>query len=269
MLQENEIMESGKINRDKSDIKKPGMFWLVTEAARALLEYGTFFPYKHFTSSSSEGDGHPVLILPGFMSGDMSTRPLREFLKSLGYQTFGWGLGRNFGEESDIDRLLDLSDSIFQEHRKKITIIGWSLGGIYARQIAKSRPHLIRQVITLGSPFSGLSANNHVAWIHKAITSGRVEDVIDPELLADIPKPAPVPTTAIYSKQDGIVPWEYCIEQEESDIHQNIQVYGSHLGLGVNPTVVKIIVDRLKYSRHNWTKFSPQSGIEDMILYPA
>jgi len=265
MSHENGQMKSGK----KEDIKKPGVFWLATEAARALLEYGSFFPYKHFTSSSDQGDGHPVLILPGFMSGDLSTKPLREFLDGVGYKTYGWGLGRNFGEESDIDRLLDLSDSLYQEHRKKITVIGWSLGGIYARQIAKSRPHLIRQVITLGSPFSGLSANNHVAWIHKIITSGRVEDVIDPELLADIPKPAPVPTTAIYSKQDGIVPWEYCIEQEENEIHQNIQVYGSHLGLGVNPTVVKIIVDRLKYDRSNWRKFTPQSGFEDMILYPA
>jgi len=245
MSHDSEKMESGK-----NEIKKPGLFWLATEAARALLEYGSFFPYKHLSSATDEGDGHPVLILPGFMSGDLSTKPLREFLNSLDYNTYGWGLGRNFGEESDIERLLDLSDSIFQEHRKKLTIIGWSLGGIYARQIAKSRAHLVRQIITLGSPFSGISTNNHVAWIHKVITSGRVED-------------------AIYSKQDGIVPWEYCIEKEENDIHQNIQVYGSHLGLGVNPTVVKIIVDRLKYDRSNWTKFTPQSKIEDMILYPA
>jgi len=264
MKQESVNMKSGK-----NDIKKPGVFWLATEAARALFEYGSFYPYKYFSRDSDKGDGHPVLTLPGFMSGDMSTKPLRELLQNLEYNTYGWGLGRNFGEESDLERLFDLSDKIYQEHRKQITIIGWSLGGIYARQIAKARPHLIRQVITLSSPFKGVNGKNHVAWIHKLITSGKIEDVIDPELLADIPKPAPVPTTAIYSKQDGIVPWEFCIENEENDIHQNIQVYGSHLGLGVNPTVIKIIVDRLKYNQSNWTKFTPQSAIDDMIFYPA
>ena len=263
------IIESEHMKEGKKEVKKPGAFWLATELVRAALEYGSFLPYKYLSSTSVEGDGHPVLVLPGFMSGDMSTRPLREYINSIGYTTYGWGLGRNYGEESDIDRLLDLTDTIYQNHRQKITIIGWSLGGIYARQIAKSRPHLIRQLMTLGSPFTGLTESNHAAWIHKIITSGKGEDIIDPELLADIPKPAPVPTTAIYSKQDGIVPWEYCLEKEETATHQNIQVYGSHLGLGVNPSVIKIIVDRLQYDQYNWQKFAPQGVLEDMIVYPA
>lgn len=263
------IIESEHMKNGKKEVKKPGAFWLATEAVRAVLEYGSFIPFKYLSQTPVEGDGHPVLVLPGFMSTDASTNPLRKYLDSIGYSAYGWSLGRNFGEESDIDRLLDLTDKLYQEHRTKITIIGWSLGGIYARQIAKSRPHLIRQLITLGSPFTGLTESNHVTWIHKFITSGKGEDIIDPELLNDIPKPAPVPTTAIYSKQDGIVPWEYCLEEEETDTHQNIQVYGSHLGLGVNPSVIKIIVDRLQYDQFNWVKFTPQNGLEDMILYPA
>lgn len=263
------IIESQHMKKGKKEVKKPSKFWLATEAMRALAEYGSFIPYKYLSSTPEEGDGHPILVLPGFMSTDTSTSPLRKYLKSIGYSPYGWGLGRNFGEESDIDRLLDLTDNLYHEHRKKITIIGWSLGGIFARQIAKARPHLVRQVITLGSPFSGLTESNHAAWIHKFITSGKGEEIIDPELLNDIPKPAPVPTTAIYSKQDGIVPWEYCLEEEETATHQNIQVYGSHLGLGVNPSVIKIIVDRLQYNENNWQKFTPQSGIEDLILYPA
>jgi len=207
------IIESEHMKNGKKEVKKPGTFWLATEAMRAALEYSSFIPYKYLFSSPEEGDGHPVLVLPGFMSTDSSTNPLRRYLMDIGYSTYGWGLGRNFGEESDIDRLLDLTDNLYQEHKIKITIIGWSLGGIYARQIAKSRPHLIRQLITLGSPFTGLTESNHVAWIHKIITSGKGEDIIDPDLLADIPNPAPVPTTAIYTKQDGIVPWEYCLEE--------------------------------------------------------
>jgi len=257
------------MKQEEKKVDKPGRFWLATEIARAALEFGSFFPYKYLMNTGCEGDGHPVLILPGFMSGDTSTKPLRNYLSSVGYEAYGWGLGRNYGDESDLDRLLYRVDKIYQDNRKTISVIGWSLGGIYARQIAKARPHLIRQVITLGSPFSGITDNNHAAWIHKLITNGKGEDIIDPELLADIPKPAPVPTTAIFSKQDGVVPWEYCVERKETHIHQNIQVYGSHLGLGVNPTVIDIIVDRLQYDASNWQKFEPDSKIKEMIFYPA
>jgi len=257
------------MNAQENKVNKPSRFWLATEIARAALEYTSFIPYKYFMSNEIEGDNHPVIVLPGFMSGDVSTKPLRKILDNLKYKSYGWGLGRNFGNEEDLDLLLDHVDKIYHDHRISISIIGWSLGGIYARQLAKARPHLIRQVITLGSPFTGITDNNHAAWIHKMITSGKGEDIIDPELLADIPKPAPVPTTAIFSKQDGIVPWQYCLELEETDIHQNIQVYGSHIGLGVNPTVIEIIKDRLQYDASTWTRFELKSSFTEKILYPA
>jgi alpha/beta superfamily hydrolase len=258
------------MNDQEKTIDKPGKFWLITEFARAAMEYTSFIPYKHFMTKEYEGDSHPVIVLPGFMSGDVSTKPLRQLLEDIGYTPYGWGLGRNYGDEEDLELLLNRIDKIYHEHRKSISVIGWSLGGIYARQLAKSRPHLIRQVITLGSPFSGITDNNHAVWIHKLITSGKGEDIIDPELLADIPKPAPVPTTAIFSKQDGVVPWQYCIEEKETAIHQNIQVYGSHLGLGVNPTVIEIIIDRLKYEASNWRKFELEpASFSEKILYPA
>ncbi len=243
----------------KENVKKPGLFWLATEGLRAGLELGSFFPYKLFADDESEVDLHPVIALPGFLSSDASTKPMRDYLEKLGYHTFGWGLGRNFGNEADLDPLLDLADSLYSQYRMKISLIGWSLGGIFARQMAKANPHLIRQVITLSSPFNGVTEKTRVGWIHKLITNADAHDAVDPAFLADIPRPAPVPTTAIYTKQDGIVPWPNCMELEPSDIHQNIEVIGSHMGLGFNPLVMEIIKDRLQYRRENWVKYKPST----------
>lgn len=254
--------------RDKSDKKarKPRLFWLATETARAALELGTFFPYKLLSTTNMESDEHPVLAIPGFMTSDLSTKPMRKYLDELGYFSYGWGLGRNYGDEADLDRLLDLTDQIYQEHRMKISIIGWSLGGIFARQIAKARPHLVRQVITLSSPFQGVAEKTNAAWIHKLITNSRAEDTVDPTFYKDIPKAAPVPTTAIFTKQDGIVPWANCLEKKKSKIHQNIEVIGSHMGLGFNPLVLEIIKDRLLYREENWKKFQPKTRFTKTFL---
>ena len=98
--------------------------------------------------------------------------------------------------------------------------------------------------------------------------SKRVVD-LDPELLENLPLPAPVPTTAIYTKEDGIVPWEVCLEKVEDRYHQNIQVRGSHLGLGVNPSVLEIIADRLMYTEDDWVPFEPPSYVKDLLYYPS
>lgn len=247
-------------------VKKPGLFWLATEAVRAGFELGSFIPYRFISDSSDTIDLHPVLVIPGFLSSDVSTKPLRDYLEKLGYHTYGWGLGRNYGDEGDLEPLLDFTDELYSKYRMKISLIGWSLGGIFARQIAKANPHLIRQVITLSSPFNDVTEKTRVGWIHQLITNSKTKDAVAPEFLEDIPKPAPVPTTAIFSKQDGIVPWANCIELIESDIHQNIQVVGSHLGLGFNPFVMEIIKDRLQYREENWVKYKPKSALAKALL---
>ena len=150
-----------------------------------------------------------------------------------------------------------------------MSIIGWSLGGVFAREIAKRKPKLIRQIITLGSPFNGITMPNNAMWLYELLTDGRGTEDVDPDLLKELPKPAPVPTTAIYSKEDGVVPWETCLEDVEDELHQNIQVRGSHLGLGVNPAVLEIIKDRLMLSEKNWTHFVPSNKIEDKLFYPS
>lgn len=254
--------------RKKNKIGRPSLFWLFTEGGRAVAELGFSIPYRTFFADKEKGDGHPVLVIPGFMSSDFSTGPLRKFIKKSGYTPYKWELGRNTAELEFLDKLSDKIEEIYNIHNEQVSLIGWSLGGVYARQLAKRKPDLVRQVITLGSPFKGINEPNNVAWIYNLISErDRIED-LNPELFKDIPLPAPVPTTAIYSKEDGIVPWQLCLE-EEDEIHQNVQVRGSHFGLGVNPGVLEIIADRLSHTREDWTYFVTKSLVKELLFYPS
>ena len=252
-----------------NNVKRPSLFWLLTEGGRAATELGLSFTFRKLHRNKMTGDGHPVLVLPGFLATDSSTKQLRKFIDELGYDSHAWGMGRNYAKVKFLKKLSEKIDDIAAETGEKITIIGWSLGGVYARQLAKAKPHLVRQVITLGSPFRGISEPNNVAWIYNLINGFKRASDIDNELLKDLPLPAPVPTTAIYSKEDGVVPWELCMEEVEDCTHQNIQVRGSHLGLGVNLSVLEIIADRLKYTQSDWVPFTPQSAIKDLLFYPS
>jgi len=140
---------------------------------------------------------------------------------------------------------------------------------VYARQIAKTHPDMIRQVITLGSPFAGVQEPNNAAWIYNHLLGRERASDINEELIKDIPNPAPVPTTAIYTKEDGVVPWQVCLEKVEDEWHQNIQVRGAHLGLGVNPSVLYILADRLSQAPNHWSKFTGRTRYENVLLYPS
>ena len=252
----------------EKEIKRPSLFWLLTETGRALFEFGAFVPYNLISGLHKKGDGHPVLVLPGFMTTDNSTKPLRNHIDKLGYKSYGWGIGRNQAKVEYIEMLLTKVKAIYAANNMKVSVIGWSLGGIYARQIAKMAPELVKQVIVLGSPFGGVEEPNHARWMYDLITKGNTERNVDPVLLEDIPKPAPVPTTAIYSKEDGIVPWEVCIEAED-ETHQNVRVRGSHIGLGVNPIVLNVIADRLAQDENDWQPFESGGTIENILAYPS
>jgi Palmitoyl protein thioesterase len=251
-------------------VSRPSFLWLLSEPSRALLELGMSFPFSSFSNKTVKtGDGHPVMVLPGFMSTAASTAILRKFVASLGYNVYDWGLGRNLGKIEFVGLLLERIDEIHQQTGQQVSLIGWSLGGVFARQLAKERPDIIRQVITLGSPFAGLTEPNNASWMYNLITGGRKVKEVNELFLNDLPLPAPVPTTAIYTKEDGIVPWQMCMEREEDNYHQNVQVHGSHIGLGVNPAVLSIIADRLKLSKNNWLKFRPEGFLNKKLLYPS
>jgi len=225
-------------------IERPSLLLFITEGLRSVLERAGSVKFRKEFEPQVKGDGHPVLVVPGFLAGELSTQPLRDFIEKIGYTSYDWKLGRNYGRIEDIETLLDQVETLYEERQQKITLIGWSLGGVYSREIAKRKPRLIRQVITLASPFKGLNKYNYAKWAYRLL-NGKDINELDAELLASIPRPAPVTTTAIYSKKDGIVPWALCLEEEKKGLHQNIEVDSAHLGMGFDKEVLELIANLL------------------------
>ncbi len=219
--------------------------------------------------AASSGDGHPVLVLPGLLGTDLSTTHLRRFLRNLGYTPYAWQMGINLGDIRQLHTIMETVEGLYDKHQSKVSIIGWSLGGIYARQLGKRKPELIRQIITMGAPFGDVEQSNNAAWLYKLINHRRPLTDADREWIKDLPTPAPVPTTAIYSKRDGIVPWQTCIEQIEDDWHQNIEVRGSHFGLPYVPAVWVVIEDRLKLDQNSWIPFQKKENLSELVCFPS
>lgn len=246
-------------------VRPPSKTLLMMEM-RAMPEFfGFSMSWPTLATISPRGDGQPVLVLPGLITSDRSTVALRSLLNTLGYPTYGWELGRNYGplpgiEEGMKERVISLAE----EHGRKISIVGWSLGGIYARQLAKLMPEHIRQVITLGSPFNGdPHATN--AWRVYQMASGETVEHKDEHMGGPLATTPPVPTTAIYSKTDGICAWQNCLEKK-TDHTENIQVRSSHCGLGHHPAAAYAIADRLACKEGEWRPFD-RSGVFGFI-YP-
>nr|WHW29412.1 putative alpha/beta hydrolase [uncultured bacterium] len=242
----------------------PGKSLLLLElrALPELLGFAAALPA--LVATAPRGDGQPVLVLPGLVTSDRSTLSLRTFLKALGYPAYGWDMGRNYGpvpgvEDGLKNRIRELAD----KYGRKVSVVGWSLGGIYARQLAKMMPDDIRQVITLGSPFSGDPRATN-AWKLYQFTSGHQVDDRDNHMGGVISQAPTVPTTAIYSESDGICAWQNCMEQDGEHL-ENIRVRSSHCGLGHNPAAVYAIADRLAQKEGEWKPFQ-REGIKGLVF---
>ena len=224
---------------------------LLALEARAGLEFGILLANLPLLRRSPHGDGHPVLVFPGFTAGDVSTLALRRFLASLGYRVHGWRLGRNRGPSSEtLEGMQSRFEDLTERYQQKISLIGWSLGGIYAREIARAFPENVRMVITLASPFQDPMANN-VSFLASAAAAG-LED--EPALMEQLRRPLRVPTTAIYTRSDGIVNWRSCVGKE-GPLSENVGVWSSHCGLGHHPTTFRVIADRLSQKSDEWTPY--------------
>ena len=219
---------------------------------RASGELATSVTLLPFLRMLPHGDGHPVLVLPGFMASDGSTRPLRRLLRSLGYRAEGWNLGRNVGPtERVVNEMPGLVDGLARSSKQPISIVGWSLGGIYARHLAAGTPSLVRSVITLGSPVrSEARHSSNASPLFEALRAIHVPG----HPLLDDGHPLAVPVTAVHTRSDGIVPWQTCLIQD-APTAENLRVRGSHVGLGFNPAAFYLIADRLAQPSDNWTAF--------------
>ncbi len=245
--------------------KAPSKLLLFTEGGRAAFEFGLFAATRKILKNGPKGDGHPVLVLPGFMTSDRSTSVLRNYIDSLGYNVKTWDMGLNLGGPEYAFKVADRLEEISDEYGKKVSIVGWSLGGVYAREVARQVPEKVRQVITLGSPFGGIFEKNNARWFYDFLHGPKGLD-ISQELLKDILLPPPVPSTAIFTKEDGVVNWQHCIEREENETTQNVQIGGSHFGLGHNPAALYCIANRLKQNEQEWSRFEPKGMLS--LLYP-
>jgi pimeloyl-ACP methyl ester carboxylesterase len=226
-------------------IKKPSWFLHLTEVLRATIETirGYFFIKRK--RYENIGYGVPVMVVPGLLSSDRATTILRKFLHKSGFKVQGWEMGMNLGRMQSLEVLRQKVEQLSDNSGQKVILIGWSMGGIFSREIAKQLPDKVKYLITIGSPFANIQAPNHAKWVFALLNK---ESEIDEAFTQQIPEPAHVPTLCLYSKKDGIVPWQACMENCEDALHVNREIQSSHFGMGANPQVLRGIEDYLNES---------------------
>lgn len=235
-------------------VPPPSALLALTEAHRALADIITLnVSRRRIAQVAPRGDGHPVMILPGFMGADGYNTAMRRFLTRLDYAVHGWGLGRNLGPRDDVlEKLQARIHYLSDRYEKPVSLVGHSLGGIFAREMAREFPERIRQVISLGSPFGrGRMTGSIPARLFNALNPPE-ELPIDQDELHHAP---PVPTTAIYSKGDGIVNWLTTLQVDGHALTQSIQVRGSHCGMTLNPAIWFLVAERLSLGPGEWRPF--------------
>ena len=239
----------------------PSLALLATEPPRAGLDLAALAAAWPMLATARRGDGHPVLVLPGWLTGDPATVPLRIVLRALGHNVSGWSLGGNRGPTARVvQELRARLEQMYRSSGRRVSLVGWSLGGLYVQELARAAPSRVRGIVTLGSPVT-----RWAPWVRTA--SG----VLDrgprlPRGVDALPRPwaergsLRVPATSVYTRADGVVHWSTCRHQSRTR-RENVEVRGSHLGLGHNPAVLWLLADRLGMAEGAWTPFSPPVGL--------
>ncbi|MEE4662077.1 MAG: alpha/beta hydrolase [Halieaceae bacterium] len=206
--------------------------------------------------------------MPGFFAADRSTASLRRYLQSRDFNVHAWDEGRNPGiNDALYRRLARRVKQLSREHGSTVSLVGWSLGGIYARLLAHRNPGAVRQVVTLGSPFKMRqygSVNGAVTRLYQRFNPERQRD---PMLeYADLwAAPPPVPSTSIYSKGDGVAHWSFCVDDVEDEHTENIALPGSHLGMTHNPLFMYCVADRLAQPEGAWQRFELLPQLQSLL----
>jgi pimeloyl-ACP methyl ester carboxylesterase len=232
-----------------SPFRAPSLSLLAMEPLRALFDG---FAGHLACEAMPVGDGHPVIVYPGLGAGAMHTSQLRSFLKDCGFTALDWDGGINTGPVGRLhDWLPTLEERLREVHDRsgrKVSLVGWSLGGVYARELAKSCPECVRQVITLATPFQALARGNHAGSLFRLL---HPDAHVDAEVQERVSRTPPVPTTSIYSKTDGIVSWHGCLERKTRR-SESIEVATSHLGMVSHAQVLRIVANRLAQPEGQW-----------------
>jgi pimeloyl-ACP methyl ester carboxylesterase len=241
---------------------------LATEPPRAALDLSALVAVWPMLATARRGDGHPVLVLPGWLTSDPATMPLRTTLRALGHDVSAWSLGRNRGPTGRVvEELRSRLDRLHRSSGRRVSLVGWSLGGLYAQELARAAPGSVRGIVTLGSPVT-----RSARWVR---TASRFVD-LGPRLPRGVdvlPRPwaergsLRVPATSVYSRADGVVHWSSCRHVLRSR-RENVEVRGSHLGLGHNPAVLWLLADRLAMAEGDWTPFLPPLALRPLFPRP-
>jgi hypothetical protein len=240
---------------NNESIRRPGLGLLLLEG-RALIELAALLAAYPLLRQAPRGDGHPVFVLPAFMTSDFSTRVLRGFLRDRGYAVHGWKFGRNTGPTPEtVAHLVQRLHELRRRYDRRVSVIGWSLGGVFARELARAFPLEVRQVITLATPFHNLEAVNVPAFL----LTRRHPHPQEATFRERLRLPLEVPTTAIYSRTDGIAAWQSCVAAPGPQ-SESIEVASSHLGIAHHPVVLLTIADRLAQPEGAWKPFRPPAG---------
>jgi len=229
----------------------PPLALLASEPVRALVD---LVVSRAPRAPGAVGDGHRVIVYPGLGAGAWSMSRLRSALDAAGFESVDWGFGLNRGPRGSLPRWLErLAAAVADESDRdgrKVSLVGWSLGGIYAREIARAMPDAVRQVITLGSPFGADAEATHAGWLYRLLSGSQPPQ--SRRYLQDLKRALPVPSTSVFSKSDGIVPWQGCM-QKEGPLSENVEMPGvSHLGMGTNRAVLALVAERLAQPEGGW-----------------
>ena len=256
---------------DRRPFRAPSLTLFALEQ-RGLFELGAMLAASPFLRAVGRGDRHPVLVLPGFTTSDSAMRPMRWFLRGQGYWVHGWGLGSNVGPTPEVVAgLTERLVSLHARHGVKVSLVGISLGGIFARELARLHPAAVRQVITLGSPFRlrpRPGDRSNVSYLYERLAYRYVSMTDDADVEEDERAPLEMPVTSIYSRSDGVAPWSACLEVASGQ-RENIEVQSSHSGLAVHPAALMAVADRLALPEDSWTPFRPRRGFAWWYPTPA
>jgi len=244
--------------RDRNSLNLSRIFRGVAEYKKLLAAWPAL------RKRAPDGDGHPVLIIPGFTADDGMTEPLRDALKQKGYNVYAWGGGRNLGlDDKTVEHLRQRLEKIFKENgNRKVTLIGHSLGGFYARELAREFPDLVRGVITIGTPFGvGMDKKAVLFPVRKLIEmlTGGKASLSDADMVQRLLTPPPAPTTSIFSKTDVIAGWKACLNPAAPQA-ENIEVRASHVGLIYSLDTFAVVLDRLAQQEGGWKPFNAASA---------
>ena len=239
-------------------IPAPSKTLSAQEPYRATAEFAGLWMAAPALLAAPRGDGHCVLVLPGCGAGDQSTQILRSYLSYLGYRSSEWALGHNLGYRTlggSEARLRQRVETLAATSGQKISLVGWSLGGVMARHMARDHPEWVRQVVPLCAPFMGDPTATSIRQFYETVSGENLDEPHSRAAWQANRAPPSVPTTSIYSRSDGVTAWQNYIEIEIATA-ENVEVVGSHLGMLHNVVALGVVANRLAQPENGWKPYA-------------